>query len=217
MTIRTVVADDSLIVRAGLTRLLEAGGCRVVAGAADIPTLMRPVALERPDLALVDIRMPPTYTDEGIRAAGDLRRRHPATAVLVVSQYVESAYAIELLAGGQSHVGYLLKDRLLDLATLLAAAWRVLAGETVVDPTPVSSLLDGARGPGSLRALSAREREVLALLAEGLTDRGIAERLTLSPGTVATHIQNIFQRLGIPDTPADNRRVHAVPAYLRAA
>jgi DNA-binding NarL/FixJ family response regulator len=199
---RVVVADDSLIVRSGLTRLLETGGCTVVAEGSDVPTLLRAVTLHRPDLAVVDIRMPPTHTDEGVRASAEIRRRSPGTAVLIVSQYVEGAYATELLAGGHTHVGYLLKDRLLDLPSLLTAVWRVLAGETVIDAVLVDSLLGAANVPEPVRALSAREREVLALMAEGLTDRGIALRLNVSPRTVAAHVRSIFQRLGLPDTPA---------------
>ena len=216
MTLRVVIADDSLIVRAGLTRLLEAAGMAVVAEAADVDGLIRAVALSKPDIAIVDIRMPPTHTDEGIRAAQRLRREHPATAVLVLSQYVEAPYTMELLAGGRSRVGYLLKDRILDRATLLAAVWRIHAGEVVVDPTLVQSLLDAATIPPALARLSDREREVLALMAEGLTDRGIAERLSVSPKTVGTHVQHIFDRLGISTAATDNRRVRAVLAYLQA-
>lgn len=216
MTITVVLADDSMIVRAGLLRLLEAEGCQVVAEVGDAEELRRAVALRAPDVAVVDIRMPPTHSDEGIRAAAAIRRDHPGTAVLVLSQYVDAQYAVELLAGGRTHVGYLLKDRILDRSSLLAAVWRVCAGEVVVDPALVESLLNGARPPASLAKLSPREREVLALMAEGLTDRGIGERLAVSPKTVATHVQHIFQGLGIPDTPADNKRVRAVLAYLQA-
>jgi DNA-binding NarL/FixJ family response regulator len=217
MTARVVLADDSLIVRAGLVRLLESGGCRVVAEVGDAEALRKAVALEAPDVAVVDIRMPPTHTDEGIRAATTIRRDHPGTAVLVLSQYVEAAYAMELLAGDRTGVGYLLKDRILDRSALLAALWRVCAGEVVVDPGLVDSLLTAAPKPAGLASLSEREHEVLALMAEGLTDRGIADRLSVSPKTVATHVLHIFQRLGIPDTPSDNKRVRAVLAYLQAA
>jgi DNA-binding NarL/FixJ family response regulator len=216
MSLRVVLADDSLIIRAGLARLLEAGGLTVVAEAGNAEELHRAAALHAPDVALVDIRMPPTHTDEGLRAAGRLRRDHPATAVLVLSQYIETAYAIELLDGGRTHVGYLLKDRVMDHAVLIAAVRRVHAGEVVVDPTLVDALLATPAVPAALAALSAREREVLALMAEGLTDRGIAERLTLSPRTVGTHVQHIFDRLGIADSSVDNRRVCAVLSYLRA-
>jgi DNA-binding NarL/FixJ family response regulator len=216
MTLRVVIADDSLIVRAGLGRLLEAGGLRIVAEAGDGDELLRAVALERPDVAIADIRMPPTHTDEGIRAADRIRREHPATAVLVLSQYVEAAYATELLQGGRTHVGYLLKDRVLDRSALLGAVWRVHGGEVAVDSALVSGLMDAPAVPAALAGLSERERQVLALMAEGLTDRGIAERLTVSPKTVGTHIQHIFDRLGIADSSSDNRRVHAVLSYLQA-
>jgi DNA-binding NarL/FixJ family response regulator len=217
VTVRVVVADDSLIIRAGLARLLEAEGCQVVAEAGDAEVLRRVVALETPDVAIVDIRMPPTYTDDGIRAATVIRREHPATSVLVLSQYVEAQYALELLAGSATHVGYLLKDRVLDRAALMAAVWRVCAGEVVVDKDLVASLLGAPRVPAALAMLSPREYEVLALMAEGLTDHGIAQRLTISPKTVATHVQHIFLRLGLPDTAVDNKRVRAVLAYLGAA
>jgi DNA-binding NarL/FixJ family response regulator len=217
MTIRVVLADDSLIVRAGLVRLLEAEGCHVVAEVGDAESLRRSVALEGPDVAVVDIRMPPSFTDEGIVAANQIRRDHPATAVLVLSHHVEAQYALELLAGGRTSVGYLLKDRVMHRSSLLAAIWRVCAGEVVVDPALVESLLTGAHTPTALATLSEREREVLALMAEGLTDRGIAERMVVSPKTVATHVLHIFQRLGVPDTPAYNKRVRAVLAYLEAS
>jgi serine/threonine-protein kinase len=217
MSLRVVLADDSLIIRAGLSRLLgNDGGLHVVGTAADAEELHRLVALERPQVALVDIRMPPTHTDEGIRAAERIRREHPATAVLVLSQYVEAAYVLELLDGGRTHVGYLLKDRVLDPSTLLAAVWRVHAGEVVIDPSLVDSLLHATAVPSGLAHLSERERQVLALMAEGLTDRGIAERLTVSPKTVSTHIQHIFDRLGIADSARDNRRVRAVLSFLQA-
>lgn len=215
MTIKVVLADDSLIVRAGLTKLLESGGCQVVAEVGDAEGLRRVVALQAPDVAVVDIRMPPTHTDEGIQAATLIRRTHPGTAVLVLSQYVEAQYARELVAGGRTHVGYLLKDRITDRSSLLAAVWRVHAGEVVVDPALVEALFNAARTPPSLTLLSDRERQVLALMAEGLTDRGIAGRLSVSPRTVATHVQHIFQRLGIRDSPTGNKRVLAVLAYLQ--
>jgi DNA-binding NarL/FixJ family response regulator len=213
MTLRVVIADDSLIVRAGLVRLLEAGGLRIVAESGDGDELLRTVALERPDVAIVDIRMPPTHTDEGMRAADRIRREHPTTAVLVLSQYVEAAYATELLQGGRTHVGYLLKDRVMDRSALLGAVWRVHAGEVAVDAALV---MEAPAVPAALAVLSERERQVLELMAQGLTDRGIADRLTVSPKTIGTHIQHIFDRLGIADSPTDNRRVHAVLSYLQA-
>jgi DNA-binding NarL/FixJ family response regulator len=216
MTLRVVLVDDSLIVRAGLARLLEAEGLHVVAEAQDAGGAQRAVALEKPDVAIIDIRMPPSFTDEGIRAAKRIRQEHPRTSVLVLSQYVEMAYAAELLAHGQTQVGYLLKDRVLDRATLLAAVWRVHSGEVVVDPTLVRSLLDAPAISPTIARLTEREREVLSLMAEGLTDRAIAERLYVSPKTVGSHVQHIFDRLGISDRPADNRRVLAVLSYLDA-
>lgn len=216
MGLRVILADDSVIIRAGLARLLETGGMQVVGEAGDAAMLHRLVALEKPHVAIVDIRMPPTHTDEGIRAAGRIRREHPQTAVLVLSQYVDAAYATELLDGGPSRVGYLLKDRVMDRSTLLVAIRRIHAGEVVVDASLVDSLLRAPAVPAALSGLSDREREVLALMAEGLTDRGIAGRLAVSPKTVGTHIQHIFQGLGISDSPHDNRRVHAVLSYLQA-
>jgi DNA-binding NarL/FixJ family response regulator len=217
MSLRVVLADDSVIIRAGLSRLLGTdGGLQIVGEAGDADELHRLVALQKPQVAVVDIRMPPTHSDEGIRAAERIRREHPMTAVLVLSQYVEAAYVLELLDGGRTHVGYLLKDRVLDPATLLAAVWRVHAGEVVIDPSLIDSLLHAAAVPPRLAVLSDRERQVLALMAEGLTDRGIAERLTVSPKTVGTHIQHIFDRLGISDAAHDNRRVRAVLSYLQA-
>jgi len=214
---RIVIADDSIIIRAGLSRLFGIAGDVTVAGeAADAEELHRLVAHERPDVAVVDIRMPPTHTDEGIRAAGRIRREHPGVAVLVLSQYVEAAYAMELLDGGRSHVGYLLKDRIMDRAALVGAVRRVRDGEVVVDSQLVEALLAAPAVPAALAVLSEREREVLALMAEGLTDRGIAARLSVSPRTIGTHIQHIFDRLGIADTPADNRRVRAILSYLDA-
>ena len=215
---RIVVADDSLIVRAGLSRLLGAiDAVEVVGEAADAEQLHRIVAHDRPDLAMVDIRMPPTFTDEGIQAAGRIRREHPGVAVLVLSQYVETAFAMELLDGGRTHVGYLLKERVMQRATLIDAVRRVSAGDVVVDPALVELLLAAPAVPEALSVLSDRERDVLVLMAEGLTDRGIAERLGVSPRTVGTHIQHIFDRLGIADTATDNRRVRAVLSYLDAS
>ena len=215
MSLRVVLVDDSLIIRAGLTRLLESEGLAVVAEAGDADAARRAVAHHAADVAIVDIRMPPTHTDEGVVAAQRIRRDYPHTAVLVLSQYVETDYALELLAGGSTHVGYLLKDRVLDRSTLLAAVWRVHAGEVVVDPVLVSALLDAPTAPSTLDRLSEREREVLTLMAEGLTDRGIAAQLHVSPKTVGSHVQHIFERLGIPDSPTDNRRVRAVLTYLQ--
>ena len=214
MALSVVICDDSMIVRAGLARILEAEGCVVAGEAGDAQALLREVAFHQPDVAIVDIRMPPTYHDEGIVAANMIRRRFPATAVLVLSQYVDVDYANALLAESATHVGYLLKDRVLDRASLLVAVWRVCAGESVVDAELVKSLLSGPQVPEALARLSSREREVLALMAEGYADRGIAQRLQISAKTVATHVQHIFQRLEIPDSTTANKRVRAVLAYL---
>jgi len=216
VSLRLVVADDSVIIRTGLLGLVTAGGMSVAAEAEDADDLVGAVAVHRPDVALVDIRMPPSHTDEGVRAAQRIRREYPATAVLVLSQFVETAYAMELLAGDSTHIGYLLKDRVMDRATLLAAIWRVAAGEVVVDAQLVTSLMTAPTVPAALDRLTAREREVLALMAEGLTDRAIGERLNVSLRTVHSHVQHLFDRLDIPDTPLDNRRVRAVLEFLRA-
>ncbi len=169
-----------------------------------------------PDIAVVDIRMPPTMSDEGLVAAARIRERHPRVGVLVLSQYVEPAYALRLLDGDQGRTGYLLKDRMLDIDDFVSSLERVAAGETVVDPALVAQLVGRARERDPLDELTSREREVLGLMAEGLTDRGIAERLYVTPKTVETHIRHVFAKLGIPVTSAHNRRVHAVITYLRS-
>jgi serine/threonine-protein kinase PknK len=170
----------------------------------------------RPEVAVVDIRMPPTWSDEGLAAAEEVRRRFPEVGALILSQYVEAEYALRLLDGGRGRIGYLLKERVLDVADLVAALERVAAGETVVDPVLVAQLLDRARTGSPLDQLTRREREVLSLMAEGLTDRGISERLYVTPNTVETHVRHIIGKLELPATAADNRRVRAVLAYLRA-
>jgi DNA-binding NarL/FixJ family response regulator len=169
-----------------------------------------------PDLAIVDIRMPPTHSDEGLRAAQEIRERHPRTAVLVLSQYVESGYALELLADSAEGVGYLLKDRVSDVKDFAAAAKRVASGGTALDPEVVSRLVGRRKGTGPLDELSAREREVLELMAEGRSNQGIAERLVVTERAVEKHITSIFGKLNLPAAPADHRRVLAVLAYLRA-
>jgi len=168
-----------------------------------------------PNVAIVDIRMPPTMSNEGLIAAEQIAERHPGIGVLLLSHYVEPSYALRLLHDGRGHVGYLLKDRVLDLAEFVTALERVAAGETVVDPSLVEHLLDRAGAHDLLDELTARERDVLALMAEGLTDRGISARLYITPKTTETHIRHIFQKLGIPASPAHNRRVHAVLSYVR--
>ena len=212
---RVVLADDAAVLREGLARVLVGAGVDVVAQAGTAEELLDAVAELQPDVAIVDIRMPPTRTDEGLVAAERIAERHPATGVLLLSQYVEAAYALRLLESGRGRIGYLLKDRVLDVADFVAALERVDAGETVVDPALVAQLVGRRQESDPLDELTDREREVLALMAEGLTDRGISERLYVTPKTIETHIRHIFSKLGIPATPAHNRRVHAVLAYLR--
>jgi DNA-binding NarL/FixJ family response regulator len=208
--VRVVVADDSALIRDGLGRLLPTHGFTVTGVAADVPGLLAAVDATHPDVALVDIRMPPGFRDEGIAAARVIRERHPGVGVLVLSQHVEPAYALALLELG---CGFVLKDRVTEVAILAEAIRRAGRGEAVVDPEVVALLLN--RCP--LAELTAREREVLALVAEGLTDRGIAERLWVTPKTVQTHVRHILAKLRLPADAAHNRRVLAVLAYLREA
>jgi DNA-binding NarL/FixJ family response regulator len=214
-TARVAIAEDSLLVREGLGRLLRQAGFEIVGGVATVDELVTLVDRTRPDAALVDIRLPPTYSDEGLRAAAEIRMRTPSIALLVLSQYVEAEYALKLLEGKERSVGYLLKDRILDATQLTEAITRVLAGGVVVDPILVAELLDRRRRANPLDHLTTREREVLALMAEGLTDRGIAQRLYVTPKTVETHIRHIFQKLSLPESALQNKRVHAVLSYLR--
>jgi DNA-binding NarL/FixJ family response regulator len=211
---RVILADDSLLIREGLARLLEGLGHHVLAQVGRPELLLAEVARHQPDVVLIDIKMPPTYTDEGLRAAAAVRRAHDSVGVLVLSQYVVAGYATDLLEQTPTRAGYLLKDRLLDAHTLDDALRRIAAGETVIDPELVRVLLQSASQTGPLVTLSARERQVLCLMAQGLSDRGIAERLVISPNTVGTHIQRIFTKLGLPATANDNRRVHAALAWL---
>jgi DNA-binding NarL/FixJ family response regulator len=214
--VRVALADDAAVLREGLARVLAEAGIEVAAqvGAAD--ELLAAVEELRPDVAVVDIRMPPTWNDEGLAVAEEIRRRYPQVGVLLLSQYIEAEYALRLLEGGSERIGYLLKERVLDVGDLVRAIERVAAGETVVDPALVSQLLGRAREGSPLDQLTPREREVLSLMAEGLTDRGISERLFVTPNTVETHVRHIIGKLGLPATPADNRRVRAVLAYLRS-
>jgi serine/threonine-protein kinase PknK len=211
-----VLADDAVVLREGLARVLAEAGVEVAAQAGTADELLAAVADVQPDVAVVDIRMPPTWSDEGLAAAEEVRRRFPEVGVLILSQYVEAEYALRMLDGGRGRIGYLLKERVLDVADLVAALERVAAGETVVDPVLVSQLLERARTGSPLDQLTRREREVLSLMAEGLTDRGISERLYVTPNTVETHVRHIIGKLELPATAADNRRVRAVLAYLRA-
>ncbi len=212
---RVVVAEDTMLTREGIVRLLRDAGIDVVAQVADGEALVREVALTNPDLAIVDIRMPPTHTDEGLIAAQRIRIEHPKVGVLVLSQYVEPHYAMRLLEEHPEGVGYLLKDRILDVAVLVDALRRIRDSETVIDPTIVSRLLGRRRVHDPVEGLTTREREVLELLAEGLSNRAIAERLVVTERTVETHITQVFGKLGLAEDPATHRRVLAVLAFLR--
>jgi len=211
---RVVIAEDLALLRDGLTRLLESNDCTVVAAVEDGPSLVEAIEQYRPDVAVVDVRLPPTFRDEGVRAALEARRRVPGTPVLVLSQYVERTYASELLSDGAGGVGYLLKDRVADPAEFVDAARRVAAGGTALDPEVVSQLLGGRGGDSRLSQLTPREREVLELIAEGRTNAAIAQALVVTHSAVEKHISNIFWKLDLPASDADHRRVLAVLAYL---
>ncbi len=214
---RVVIAEDLALLRDGLARLLRDNGFEVVAEVGDADALVHAVLGEQPDLAIVDIRLPPTFRDEGLRAALELRRTAPGTAILVLSQYVEHTYASELLAeaGGAAGVGYLLKDRVLDVDDFVDAVRRVGSGGTALDPEVVAQLL-GHRSARPLDALTPREIEVLELMAEGRSNAGIADALVLTVGAVEKHIASIFQKLRLPPSETDHRRVLAVLAYLQS-
>jgi DNA-binding NarL/FixJ family response regulator len=213
--VRVIVADDEALLREGLTRLLAEAGFEVVGTAADAAGLLRLVDARRPDTVIVDIKMPPTHTDEGLVAAQDIGRRHPDIGVLVLSHYLEPRYAMQLLERHPRRAGYLLKERVADIAVLADALHRLAENECVIDPTIVSRLL-ARRRSGPLQYLSEREREVLALMAEGHSNHAISERLVLSRRTVETHIRQIFLKLDLRETTAYDRRVTAVLAFLRA-
>jgi DNA-binding NarL/FixJ family response regulator len=214
--IRVVIADDSVLLREGLSRLLEESGFEVAGQAGDAEDLLRKVGAHHPDVAVVDVRMPPTHTDEGLRAAHRIRAEHPDTAVLVLSQYVEEGYALELLQESAEGVGYLLKDRVYDLADFVAAVKRVAEGGSALDPSVVSQLVGRRRRDDPLGALSAREREVLELMAEGLSNSAIAARVFLTDRGVEKHVTSIFQKLQLPVAADTHRRVLAVVAFLRS-
>jgi DNA-binding NarL/FixJ family response regulator len=214
LPLRVVIAEDSVLLREGLVRLVEDSGATVVAAVGDGPSLVDAVDTHRPDVSVVDVRMPPTQRDEGLRAAIEARRRVPGSPVLVLSQYVERQYATELLADGAGGVGYLLKDRVGDVHEFMDAVRRVAAGGTALDPEVVAQLMVRRRRDDRLTALTPREREVLAAMAEGRTNVGIATLLGISEGAAEKHITNIFGKLELPDSEIDHRRVLAVLAYL---
>ena len=213
---RIVLADDSVLLREGVARLLQEAGFEVVAQAGDAEDLLRKVGAHHPDVAVVDVRMPPTHTDEGLRAAHRIRAEHPDTAVLVLSQYVEEAYALELLSESTERTGYLLKDRVADVDTFTDAVRRVAGGGSALDPEVVALLLGRRRREDPLDALTAREREVLGLMAEGRSNAAIAEALVVTERAVEKHVTSIFSKLDLTPTVEDHRRVLAVLAYLRA-
>jgi len=212
---RVVIADDEVLLREGLSRLLAEVGIDVVGSVGNAKALLLSVALDRPDVALIDIKMPPTHTDEGLTAAVTIRDQHPSVAVLVLSHYLDSRYAMRLLDAHPRAVGYLLKERISDIVVLVDALRRVADGECVIDPTIVSRLLHRPRTTGKLDRLTDREREVLALMAEGHSNLAISDRLTLSPRTVERHIAHIFAKLDLADSDYQHRRVLAVLEILR--
>ena len=212
---RVVIAEDSVLLREGLARLLTDAGCDVVECVGDGQALIRAAAQHRPDVAIVDVRMPPDFRDEGLRAAIAARALVPSLAVLVLSQYVEERYASELLADHPEGVGYLLKDRVADVADFVAAVRKVADGGTVLDPEVIAQLIARRRRNDRFDSLTAREREVLALMAQGRSNAAIAQALVITDGAVEKHVTSIFAKLGLPATDADHRRVLAVLAYLR--
>jgi len=214
--VRVIVADDVMLMRAGIARLLADAGVDVVGEAADAVELLRAVARSQPDVAIVDIRMPPTHTDEGLVAAGEIRTRYPDVGVLVLSQFLAPTYALQLLEEHPERCGYLLKERVSDIAVLVDALGRIADGECVLDPTIVARLLARSRQQEPLAELTGREREVLSLMAEGRSNAAIAERLFVTPRTVEAHMRQILGKLDLPESPDDHRRVLAVLAYLRS-
>jgi DNA-binding NarL/FixJ family response regulator len=212
---RVVIADDEVLLREGLGRLLTEAGFEVVGKVGTADELRRKVELARPEVAIVDIKMPPTHTNEGLVAAQEIRESHPEVGVLVLSHYLDSRYATRLIEQHPGGVGYLLKERVSDLAVLTDALARLHEGECVVDPTIVSRLVNRARPASRLDELTEREREVLALMAEGRSNKAICSRLFLSPKTVEAHVRHVFTKLGIDVSPDDHRRVLAVLAFLR--
>jgi len=213
--VRIVIADDAVLLREGLVRLVSEHGHDVAAAVGDGPSLVEAIVREKPDVSIVDVRMPPSHTDEGLKAAVEARRLVPGTPVLVLSQYVEVSYADDLLADRAGAVGYLLKDRVAAITEFLDALARVAGGGTVLDPEVVAQLLVRRRRDDPLRELTAREREVLGLMAEGMSNTAIARKLVVSDGAVEKHVRNIFTKLQLPPDEEQHRRVLAVLAYLR--
>jgi DNA-binding NarL/FixJ family response regulator len=213
--VRVVIAEDQALLREGLGRLFADAGHEILASASDADELLSAVATHRPDLVIADIRMPPTFTDEGARAATEIKRVHPEMGVLVLSQHVETTHAVSLVALGG--FGYLLKDRVLDVGEFLAAAQRVAEGGSALDPHVVATLVSGRGDDDPLGELTEREGEVLELMAQGLTNTGIAKRLYLSERTVEAHVRHVLQKLGVPESEDGHRRVLAVLAHLSAA
>jgi len=213
---RVVLADDSMLLREGIARLLEEAGMEVVAQSGDAEDLLRKVGAHRPDVAVVDVRMPPTHTDEGLRAAAEIRDRFPKTGVLVLSQYIEESYAMELLGSHIEGVGYMLKDRVSDLDRFVEGVRRVGEGGSVLDPEVVSRLLGRRREADPLAEISPRERDVLGLMAEGRSNHAIATELVVTERAVEKHVTSIFTKLNLPPTADDHRRVLAVLTYLKA-
>jgi DNA-binding NarL/FixJ family response regulator len=213
---RIVVAEDSVLLREGIVRLLEDAGCEVVGQAGDAEDLVRKVSAHKPDVAIVDIRMPPTSTDDGLRAALEIRRRLPETGVLLLSQYVEEGYALELVGDSAGGTGYLLKDRVADVEGFIDAVRRVADGGSALDPEVVATLLGRRRRDDPLAELTGREREVLASMAEGRSNQAIAEQLVVTERAVEKHVTSIFNKLDLAPAPEDHRRVLAVLTFLRA-
>jgi len=215
--VRVILADDAVVVREGLARLLAEEGVDVLGQAGTADELVRLVAADPPDVAVVDIRMPPTFTDEGLQAAHEIREHYPTVGTIVLSQYVDVEYALTLINGASDRVGYLLKDRIVDIAAFVAAIYRVAQGGTIVEPSLVAELLAAPALRDPLARLTAREREGLALVAQGKTDRGISEELVVSRKTAEAHVRSILGKLDMPIDANENRRVHAALAFLRAS
>jgi len=214
--VRVVIADDSVLLREGLARVLTEGGFEIVAQAANADELRKAVRRFKPDIAIVDVRMPPTHTDEGARAAVEIRAEQPEVAILVLSQVIEAAHAMQLFSERPEGFGYLLKDRVLEIDDFLESVRRVGRGGTAIDPEVIGQLVGRRRDDGPLDELTAREREVLELMAQGLSNRGICEKLVISPKTVETHVNSIFLKLDLMPTQDEHRRVLAVLKFLRA-